>query len=325
MSARRLAGVVFPILAIWSASGRAWAEDDPSTLKFAEGSTASGKHDWARAEALFQESIRLKPSVGAYFNRGYCLEQLGRFSEAYRDYREAERLAKLRDDARAAIAHESALRMVAKVHFIEVDVPASIANAPGLRVVVDGVELPQSVRQEQIVSETNTHTVTVTARDHAPWTRSDIPDHAKVVIELGPPARSTPERMPATSPASNTGMSTYRLTGIIAAGAGVATLAASGVIFLTGASTLSDLKSTRDGRCAGSLRSSDGCFAADTKAHQYRSDLATTTTVMDIVGAVLLAGGAGVYFLAPSAHERVNLAPAVGPRAAGLSVMVPWR
>ncbi len=201
--------------------------------------------------------------------------------------------------------------------------PGTVTSAPGAKVIVDGVEVPVGTTRELFFSASGLHEVTVTAALHTKWTRSAIPDHEHVVVELGP-APTSGAAGPTDGKEPSQGWSTWRYVAVGSAGVGVATLAASGVFFLTSSSHFDDLKKQRDVACASS--DAAACSAATAHTRQFRSDVATPATVLDIVGAVLVAGGATLWFVAPQHAERsATLAPWMTRDAAGVALSGAFR
>ena len=293
--------------------------DDPAVRKFGEGTAASEQHDWQRAESLFEESIRLSPSVGAYFNRGYSLEQLNRYADAYRNYREAERLARVRDDPRGVQAREAMIRLRPNVHYVELTVPASVAQTPGLRIVVDGSDVPESVRGEQILSDNPVHEVVVTSSGRQVWKRTAVADHERITVEVGTPiAQPEPPPLAPRTKKQQDATPASRVVAIVTAGTGLTVLAVDGIVSGVNLSKFNSLKAARDTDCARN-GASILCRTDAEHAVNSRSDIALLGNVLLGVGAGLVVAGTTLWLVTPGDTRVGRLSPWFGATSAGLS------
>ncbi len=109
--------------------------DQASDLSRAESLFRSGKliRDagfYADACPLFAQSSRLARGVGVLLYLGDCDEHEGRTASAWTAFRDAESLARQRDDSRAEIAHTRADALAGQLSRLTIVVPKGSSEAP---------------------------------------------------------------------------------------------------------------------------------------------------------------------------------------------------
>ncbi|MDB4994012.1 MAG: hypothetical protein JWM74_1444 [Myxococcaceae bacterium] len=123
-------------------------------------------------------------------------------------------------------------------------------------------------------------------------------------VEPGPTPVEPPHK-PEASPEKPSNGSTQRVLGLSAAGAGVIALGVGTVFALSASSKRSDVEAAcPGGRCR------DQAFVTMNDDAKSSAD---TATIFFVVGGVLAAGGAAIYFTAPSGSARASAA-ATRPR-----------
>ena len=132
------------------------------------------------------------------------------------------------------------------------------------------------------------------------------------------PTEAPQPEAPASVNAGSTGVgSTQRLIGLVVGGTGVAGLVVGSIFGLVS-------KSTYDNAFRTECRSTpNGCSTQGAEDGQTAHTQAMVSTVGFIAGGVLLAGGAILYFTAPSG-DSVAVAPAIGSDGAGLALRGRW-
>lgn len=116
--------------------------------------------------------------------------------------------------------------------------------------------------------------------------------------------------------------STQRMAGFVLGGAGALGVVIGGIVGIVAKSTYDHALNSECGPSVG-LSDANKCFAKGGQDVQSAHDLATVSTVGFVGGALLLGGGAYLYFTAPKSVD-VSVGPAVGLGSAGLSVHGGW-
>ncbi len=186
---------------------------------------------YADACPVFAQSQRLAPGVGVSLYLADCYEHIGRTASAWGQFRDAEQLARARDDKRADIARARAMALEPKLRGL------SIAVAPGVardatEVLLDGVPVAKERWNVALAVDPGDHTVVVhiagqVARTFATHVSASGETQAQVSIDAAPSGDRSSEAAPALAampidekPPSDDG-STRRWFGIslLAAGA----------------------------------------------------------------------------------------------------------
>lgn len=174
------------------------ADGDSARKHFEAGRRLRDAGDCARAIAEFDKSISAERSIGAYYNLGYCHEQLSHRQEAHDAYVNARQLASVKKDDRLREI-SGALAALMETPHIRLVLPQPLPAGTEIR-VDDQLVLPAFYAAETVVFTTpaKTHTVIVTAPGYEE--RRETVDVKQVKpIELrrpAPKAAPPPERTP---------------------------------------------------------------------------------------------------------------------------------
>jgi hypothetical protein len=293
---------------------------------FQKGVTALDAGDYASACPAFEESYKLSPALGTAFDLGICAEHAGRKADALRRFRGVLKVAseagrkKTAQDARTHIA--TLEPQVGRIHLtVGADArgQASIDGRPSVdpddELVDPGDHDVEWRADRRAPFKTNVHVNAGETRDVA------IPADTNAVPP--PPqterAHEQPQAEPHTGP--------WKAIGI---GAGVAGIVGVGVGTAFGIAAMGS-KNTAKNLCGGNdhaqscqVQSPSDVEPAKSAWNDAKSN-ATVSTVGFIAGAVLLVGGAVIYFAAPSAADSVarRAGLRIDPRGSG-ELQVTW-
>jgi hypothetical protein len=208
------------------------------------------------------------------------------------------------------------------------------ADLTAVKVTVDGKVIAEKIDGSALRADPGPHLCVFEAAGQPPVTQSfvlkegDKKRHEKVVIGAPPVAPIAPVRAPEPPPPapqqaqSTSGWSTMRTLGVVLGGAGVAGIATGAVFGLMANSAWSNAQN-ECGTASNCTRRAQALSDHDTTVTD-----ATISTIGFIAGGALVAGGAVMFFLggrppseaATPAQTSVTVAPAVGPRIAGLQL-----
>ena len=136
---------------------------------FREGKKLLDEKRFSEACPKFEESARLDPSSGVELALGICYEGLGKTASAWGAYETAISLAR-RDNRkdRERAATERAAKLEPKLAHATLDVPADVAQLPGLQVKEDGVAIGSAAWKNAPI-DPGSHTLEVTATGKKSW------------------------------------------------------------------------------------------------------------------------------------------------------------
>jgi hypothetical protein len=313
----RLAVVVLSSLCANAAHADQEAEEKAAAQAlFEQGRAAVLQNRFAEACPKFAESQRLDPGIGTLLWLADCYENLGQTATAWATFKEAAAAAALRHDGREQVARERVEKLEPVLSRLKVVVPPDAA-IPNLEVLRDGVVVGTAQWGITLPIDPGTHTIAARAPGRQGWSQSiqlaARPDAIEVSVpELEAAAPSTspgahspalPEAPGQASPA--VAWSTRKTAAVATAAAGLVGLGV-GTYFAFAAKSAYDRSNAgqpphcADNRCdPAGLHDRSGAF-----------DKATVSTVSFAVGAAALAGGALLYFTAPSPpRPTVAIAP----------------
>jgi hypothetical protein len=283
----------------------------------------------AEAVEELKASIDFEPtSVGARLNLGDCYVVLGKFPEAFRQYKEAEQSAQASKDPRVEDARKSGAMVEAKL--VRVVLREEDSAIPNVTVTVDGASAGARPWASIAVMPNADHQVAAEAPDGRRWSAT-AKGNAGDVVRLTITLRQQEKISTDTPPPPNQGVarsssaaaepSSLRTIGIVTAATG-------GVLVLTGAifgalavSWRSELRSAVESNngCAGGYPNG-ACNPAAKKDLEPIQDRAftgaTISTIGLIAGGVLVAAGVTLYLAAPTTSGRPvdnNVRARVGP------------
>lgn len=264
---------------------------------------------FTRAEALFRA-----PSIAVM--RARSLAGLGRLVEALDAYEETQRMplggnapSAFRDAVHDAEREGEELRK--RVPHLTIRVRAEDGDEDGMRVQLDGKQVPAALLNVDRPVDPGTHEIMADAPEHASVTRSTTlreGDRVAVEIVLGGPAKmELAPKEGATEASAPSASGSPPVLGWVFVGAGAAGL---GVSAVTGVMALGK-KSSLDSQCH------PGCppsAAADIDS--FRANR-TVSYVGLAVGVVSL--GVGGYLLLAGRSESAHVAAGVGPGTVSIS------
>ena len=288
-------------LATTTVSSSAFAKNPQAVEHFELGRKYVRDEKWEEAASEFEKSLALEQAVGPMLNLANAYEKLGRLASAAKTFRAAQKLALQTpgDDARAAEASGRARELEAKVPTI------TLAADGDVSLEVRGVgPVP---RGEPFAIDPGHHTITATAPGKRPRTLEvDVAprDRLKIVVpSLDDGAAATTPPSSAAPPDATSSTSTTDVLSYAAIGTGVVGLVVGGAFGLVAAGNKSDLEELcpRYPTCA----AQDANAARDADEALGRN--ATISTVGFVVGGVLIAAGAALYFIAPRSPAAAAL------------------
>ena len=291
---------------------------------FEDGRKLMTEGKYAQACPKLASSQRLDPGAGTLLNLAACYEKNGQTASAWATYTEAASASKQAGHADwETRARERAAALAPTLSRLTILVPPP-SDVPGLAVERDGVKVDRGEWGAAIPVDPGVHTILTTAPKLQQWstTISVGPNGAEVDVKIppmtveqtssvapaaAPPAPFSPfaqEKKEGPSPGS-----TQRILGISVAGLGVVSAAVGVVFALKAKSTYNDAVThcTIDDRCT-----TAGVEGVDSARSQ-----ATTSTLTLILGAAAIAGGAVIYFTAPSAKPASGVAARFAPTPGG--------
>lgn len=303
---RSLARVLAPALALALGSTALSASADDRAIAQQAFQEARALMDAGRvAEACpkFAAAAALSPTAGVRLNLSDCYAKLGKTASAWSKADEALALAERAGDASAAgLARERKAALAAKLSYLTIAV--SPDNAAGLELSLDGEKLPSAVWGTALPIDPGEHAIVASAPGHRDWTGKatvngeasreavEVPrleaDESAIAPVAGGSAPAPAEPKPASG--------TLRTVGLVVGGAGVVGLGVGTALGIMAGSKKSAYEEHQDasGRCV-----DRECVTLS----QDALGLATGSTIGFIAGGALLATGAVLWFVAPSAAK----------------------
>lgn len=272
----------------------------------------------------FAESQRLDPTVGTLLHLATCHEEEGKTASAWSEFNEAATLAgKANQREREKQARRAAQALEPKLSKLVVSVTGPL---PGPAVSVDGTSLGSGSFGVALPFDPGTHQIEATAPGKQRFTASvtleagaatktvEIPALADEAAPAPPPAPPPAPVAPVAPPTSSSSAATV---GVVLGAAGFVGIGLGAFFGLRASSQASDA----DAFCQGKLCSPEGLAG-----HEDAKSSALVSTVAVGAGALLLAGGAVLYFTAPKsgAARGVAVAPVVVASGGGASALVRW-
>lgn len=146
-----------------SPAARAQAPDAvaQADAAFKEAQRLHAAGDDAAACPKFAESKRLAPAVGVTLHLADCYAKTGRSASAWREFGEAEKMAREKGDKRADLAAERAAALAPNLSRLTVAVPADAAKS-GEQLTLDGAPLPPESWNTPTPVDPGDHAVVVT-------------------------------------------------------------------------------------------------------------------------------------------------------------------
>ena len=276
--------LALPARAEGDASSRAQAVQlfDEAEALFARGEVG-------KACPKYAESYRLDPQLGALIYLADCYEKNGQVASAWGSFREAEELAKKRQDPRGEHAQERAAALEPQLSYLVIEVPVSM-RVPGLQVLRDGAPVVEVVWGSRSAIDAGPHRIEARATGYLPWQQS-------VVVAKGPGAQHVsvpplrPDNSALAAKKTMTAGGARRVAALAVGGLGIVGVGVGGFFGLSAQSTLSDSVS----QC------NDQNFCTDRGVALRKSagNKALVATVASGLGAGALVAAAVLWFTAP--------------------------
>lgn len=317
-----------------SASDKAAAE-----ALFDQGVRSMKQNNFAEACSKLEESDRIDPAVGTLLYLGECYERVGKTASAWATFREAASLATTSNQGdRARVAAARAQELESKLSRLSVEVAPEVAKIPGVVVKRGTQRLEPSLYGTALPVDPGDYKIEVTAPGYEPWSTpikvegggANASVRVPALVKSSEPVGgAAPAPAPANEPspgsaqltqpapaadAPDRGMSTQQTIGLVTGAVGVVGL---GVGSFFGIRALKK-SSEADSHCPNTGFCKDEQGLLLTEEGQQQASLAN---IGFAVGGGLLALGAVLYLTgAPSASDRVALAPTLLPDSAGATV-----
>jgi hypothetical protein len=259
-------------------------------------------------------------------------------------------------DPRNKDARDAWGRILDTQNYVVLNVSEEIKNAPGLKITVDGVPVPDAQFNGEVFRPTTTHEVVVSATGRKDVRLPAIPNRQPVTITLGIVASesstSNPPPPPPETSSGGWGWQKWTGTGLMAVGVGGVAYTLISVFSygikesgrfdtakmfhdncVGGAGGFTKCKPGFDDNNPNAAKDANAAYLAYTANEQDAKDSAPVWIVVGTAGVLLI--GAGLYLFAtapssstepppPSGAVRVHVIPQVGihgPRLNGLSVV----
>ena len=308
---------------------------DPAAAQalFDQGRKLMEQERWAEACPKLEESERLDPAGGTLLHLALCREHEGRIATAWAIYQDA--LAQAKRDARkdrAKVAQERVDALTPRLPHVRVRVAPANRRIEGFTITRDDVTVGEAQWGEALPVDPGSHALTARGSGRKPWTtRINVPATPDELVldvpelEIQPadvPKGARPKEAAASDGQSTAGPSSLeaaksgegqRTIGIVIAGVGVAGLITGSIAGLVSFSK----KNEADQACTPPDRSR--CTAQGVAASDAGMRAGTISTIGFIAGGALAAGGAIIYFTAPSGSS-VAIAPSATPHSAALAL-----
>ncbi|WP_394843582.1 tetratricopeptide repeat protein [Pendulispora brunnea] len=313
---------VSPVSSAWAQTGESLAA---GRALFDEGMQLFERGKYADACPKFEASLARLPGNGTRGKLAECYEKIGRTASAWALYREVAVLAARAGDAtRQQVASDRAKALEPKLARVTVKATAT----PGLVVKRNGEPLVPGELGSAIAVDPGDITIEASAPERKPWShRVKIEQGGSLQVEIPPlPPVEAPRAVAQTAPPPpreeetpaprSSGLGWQRTAGIVAGGAGLATMLVGGYFALSAKSTYDD---AFNGDCS---HADNTCTAAGQRDTESAHDKATVSTILVGTGAAIAVTGAVLFFTAPKApsNHAVRVTPSVGLGQAGLVV-----
>jgi hypothetical protein len=264
----------------------------------------------------FSESYRLDPANGTLQNLAGCHEKEGRAASAWTEWSElAAKAGRAGQKDREQLARERAANLEKSVAHLELRFtqPDSIAA-----VTLDGVSIGRAAWMTPLPLDPGEHQLEFSAlRKKTATQKITIATGATLRLDVPTLADAPPDVVaaPVTSDRSTTTL------GYVVAGGGIVALGV-GLFFGLRARSLND-----DSKAEAAKANGTGDATLYGKAQSDHDGATSSQTIGIVAGAVgIVALGVGTYFILSTrkTQQSVAIAPALGPREAGLGLRGRW-
>jgi serine/threonine-protein kinase len=328
----------------WTASAVAQSASDKAAAEglFDQGRSLMQEGDFGKACGLLERSQHIEPAIGTLLYLGECYEKSGRIASAWATFREAADVASAaKENQRARTGRERAQRLEPLLSRLTIQVAPETQQISGLTVDRKDKQVQAALFNVPVPTDPGEYTITASAPGYEPWSGTvTVPERAgRVAIDV-PPLKKTsgegastaPPATPATTtvpqtgkpgddtaranafdasstPAAESRSSSQRTMGLV--------LGAAGVVGV-GVGSFFGLKAfSKNGDAEKECPNAAACptLTGPSLVEDARN-AATGSTIAFGLGLAALAGGAVLYFTAPSSNSAAqtnSLHARVGP------------
>jgi hypothetical protein len=298
-----------PALALLALSANAGAQPQARPRWLAllkEGRELMNRGSYAEACPKLAESVRIAEKVVTIAKLADCEERLGELAAALAHWKRARAVAQATSDDGLARIEQELARVDGIVPKLRI-VGAGVAS-----VAIDGRALTRDALSEPLLVDPGPHTVVAREAGRPAMTTTVVTESggAEITVDIpalqrqaervahAAPARAAPPPQPTLAPDR---AGTLRIAGLAVAGAGLASLAAGGVLDLMA------LSKNNASNATGAV------------------NLSTVSAVFVVAGGALTAGGATVWLLAPKREAPPSAAwLGIAPTAGGVVARGAW-
>ncbi len=325
----RAAALVLAATMVLASSPPAHANDQASAQAlFDQAKKLMSQERWTEACAKLEESQRLDPASGTLLHLALCREHEGRIATAWAVYQDAV-LAARKDGRkdRAKIAQERVDALGPRLPKMRVKVARANRRIEGFKLLRDDVTVGEAQWDESLPVDPGPRVLVARASGRKPWqARIEVPSRPEEIVVEVPELEIEPRPDIAHGQDDKPSGTVMRLgddgprgqmqrtAGIVAGSLGAGAMIVGSIFGVVSIGKSKD--------------ADQGCQPPDRKlgtpTGKRLGDEAITagnvSTVMFVVGGVLVAGGVALYFTAPSGSSSVAIAPRVGPGEAGVGL-----
>jgi hypothetical protein len=313
------------LLVVVSAAWATLARAEPSAADQAAAETLFGDARKLMADGKFseacpklEESQRLDPAPGTEFNLGDCYEHVGKTASAWAHFLNVAAAAKSANMAdREKGARERASAVEARL--VRLSVQAD-GPPPDLVITRDGAAIGRPQWGVPVPVDPGPHRITASAPGKKTW-ESTVEVGAELVAVVVPPLADLGQQTAPTggSPSDEPHPGrTQRVLAVAVVGLGVAGLAVGTVFGLKDKSKLDDASA----HCTGNR-----CDATGVTLRDQAIKAGNVSTILFTAGLVALAGGAVLWFTAPSSlapRSTLAVTPVLAASGAGAALAGSW-
>jgi hypothetical protein len=295
---------------------------------FDEGARLYAAGSYPEACAKLEASYHLLAGIGTRGKLAECYEKIGRTASAWAMYREVIALAsKAGDPERAKVATDRAAMLEPKLAHLTITLAAD-RDVPGLIIKRGDKAVERGALSTAVAIDPGKLSFEISAPgritqnvdvDVAPASATTFAVPALDLAPVPPPPAAAPVAGDTAGPASGSGNTWQRPTGIIVGGVGVVTVAVGGILALVGKSSYDSAFSS--GHCDHGTNSCDATGQSQTDGARSQANVGG---ILLGVGAALAVGGGVLFFLAPNSPTPatgLRLVPALAPGVASLDVV----
>jgi len=261
--------------------------------------------NYAAACEKFAASQKHDPALGTSLNLADCYEKSGRTASAWAEFRDAAAAAHRggqKEREQVARARADALeRQLARLTLTEK------APHPDQGISRDGASVGRGVLGTAVPLDPGPHVVEVVAAGRKKWSKSiDVKPGAQIVVELPELEKESTAAVqsgaaPDSASSSKSG-NTQRIAAVAVGSVGIVGIAVGSIFGLKAIANWDDVKS----HCRNYPNDCDG---EGMSLQDSASSAATLSNIAFAVGAAGIAGGAILWFTAPSAPREANGTP----------------